>query len=169
MSNGDDRSLKRFSGDSDDPGKDLKKWRAWAQAKLLTFGEKMQPKQKGPWLFTLLDGAAYEACEHFELNDIAVENGETIVWTALQARFPEKEPQDQMGEVLGEVFSLAALEGETAKQWTSRVRDTFDRCKRKAETDFPTSARWLDHPELCWVVRAGEGHHQGQDSRITEV
>ena len=27
----EDRSLKRFSGETEDPGKDLKKWKAWAQ------------------------------------------------------------------------------------------------------------------------------------------
>ena len=49
-----------------------------------------------------------------------------------------------MGEVLGEVFSLAAMDGETSKQWTARVKETFERCRRKAETDFPSSARgWI--------------------------
>eukprot|EP00435_Cladocopium_sp_Y103_P030606 s4283_g7.t1 len=49
-----------------------------------------------------------------------------------------------MGEALGEVFSLSASEGETAKQWTARVRETFDRCKRRANTDFPGPARgWI--------------------------
>jgi hypothetical protein len=139
----DERSLKRFSGDVDDPGKELRKWKAWAQAKLVTM-EKLTEKQRGPWLFTLLDGAAYEAVEHFSLEEMSAENGAEQIWKALQARFPEKEKHDQMGEVLGEVFSLAATDGETSKQWTARVKDTFDRCRRKAETDFPSAARgWI--------------------------
>jgi len=56
----------------------------------------IKPPQKGPWLFTLLDGAAYEAVEHFSLDDIAIEDGDRKVWDALHSRFPEKEPLDQM-------------------------------------------------------------------------
>ena len=44
----------------------------------------------------------------------------------------------------GEVVSLAATDGETSKQWTARVKETFERCRRKAETDFPSAARgWI--------------------------
>ena len=139
----DERSLKRFNGEGDDSGKDLRKWKAWAQAKLMTM-EKMNSKQHGPWLFTLLDGSALEACEHLLLSELAIESGDKKIWRILQERFPKKEPQDQMGEVLGEVFALAAADGESAKQWTSRVRETFEKCRRKAETDFPTNARgWI--------------------------
>eukprot|EP00435_Cladocopium_sp_Y103_P039698 s3945_g10.t1 len=45
-----------------------------------------------------------------------------------------------MGEALGEVLALFATEGETAKQWTTRVRETFHKCKRRANTDFPSTA-----------------------------
>ena len=49
-----------------------------------------------------------------------------------------------MGEVLGEVFALAAKDGESMKDWTSRVTETFERCRRKAKVDFPTEARgWI--------------------------
>ena len=106
--------------------------------------EKLTEKQRGPWFFTLLDAAAYEAVEHFTLDEIAVPGGDDKIWQALQSRFPGKEKHDQMGEVLREVFSLAATDGETSKQWTARVRETFERCRRKAETDFPSTARgWI--------------------------
>ena len=147
----DDKALKRFNGESDDPGKDLKRWKAWASAKLATLKD-IKPPQKGPWLFTLLDGAAYEAVEHFTLDDIAIEDGDRKVWEALHSRFPEKEPLDQMGEVLGEVFALCAADGETSKQWTARVKETFEKCKR------------MDHHQLRWIDRTREGHHQGEDS-----
>ena len=59
-------------------------------------------------------------------------------------RFPEKEPLDLMGESLGEVFGLSANDGESAKQWTARVKDVCDRCARRASVDFPSAARgWL--------------------------
>ena len=139
----DDKGLKRFNGEADDPGKDLKRWKAWALAKCMTMKD-LKSNQRGPWLFTLLDGAAYETVEHLSLDEIAVEDGDKKIWEALHNRFPEKEKHDQMGEALGEVFSLVASEGESSKQWTARVKETFERCRRKAETDFPKAARgWI--------------------------
>ena len=128
----DERSLKRFSGEDDDAGKMLKRWKAWALAKMLTVKD-LQKTQRGPWLFTLLDGKALEACEHLELEALAKEDGDQQVWTLLEQRFPEKEAHDQMGEALGEVFGLAAKDSESMKEWTSRVQETFSRCRRKAK------------------------------------
>eukprot|EP00435_Cladocopium_sp_Y103_P019462 s1915_g4.t1 len=49
-----------------------------------------------------------------------------------------------LGEVLGEVFSLSALDQETMKQWTARVKESFEKCKRRASVDFPSEARgWI--------------------------
>ena len=138
----DQRGLKRFSGEDDDAGKSLKRWRAWASAMLSV--KDLPAKQRGQWLFTLLDGKALEACEHLTLTELATEDGENRVWKLLTERFPEKEKQDQMGEALGEVFALAAKDGETMKEWTARVMETFERCRRKAAVDFPVEARgWI--------------------------
>ena len=138
-----DRGLKRFHGDVEDPGKALRQWKSWALAKMMTMKD-LSPMQKAPWIYTLLDGSAWEAVEHLTLDSLAVEGGDAELWKVLHDRFPEKEPTDMMGEALGEVFALAATEGETAKQWTARVRETFDKCKRRANTDFPATARgWI--------------------------
>eukprot|EP00435_Cladocopium_sp_Y103_P016862 s1030_g4.t1 len=138
-----DRGLKRFNGDVEDPGKALRQWKSWAQAKMMTMKD-LTAKQRAPWIYTLLDGSAWEAVEHLTLESLAVENGDLELWKVLHERFPEKEPTDLMGEALGEVFALSATEGETAKQWTARVRETFDKCKRRANTDFPSTARgWI--------------------------
>ena len=129
----DDKGLKRFNGEAEDPGKDLKRWKAWAMAKCMTMKD-LKSHQRGPWLFTLLDGAAFETVEHLSLEEIAVEDGHRKIWEALHNRFPEKEKHDQMGEALGEVFSLVA----------ARVKETFERCRRKADIDFPKAARgWI--------------------------
>ncbi|CAE7758699.1 RE1 [Symbiodinium sp. CCMP2456] len=139
----DERSFKRFSGDDDDAGKALKRWQAWATAKMMTVKD-LSKQQRGPWLFTLLEGKALEACEHLSLEELSSESGEAKVWQLLKERFPEKEPQDQMGEALGEVFALAAKDGESMKEWTARVVETFERCRRKANVDFPKEARgWI--------------------------
>ncbi len=63
MADGADKSMKRFPGEGDDPGKSLKRWQQWCQAKMTTIKD-LQKHQKGPWIYTLLDGAAWDAVEH---------------------------------------------------------------------------------------------------------
>lgn len=125
----EDRSLRRFNGEDEEAGKVLKRWKMWCMAKLLTMKD-MTSKNRGAWIYTLLDGKALECCEHLTLDDLTSEQGERNLWDLLEQRFPEKEPLDLMGESLGEVFGLAAKDGESSKDWTSRVKDVFDRCER---------------------------------------
>ena len=99
--------------------------------------EGLNDKQKGPWLFTLLNGKALDAVEHLTLEDLSKEDGADRVFKILGDRFPEKEKHDQMGEALGEVFGLAAKESETAQQWIARVREVLNKCRRKAEVALP--------------------------------
>ncbi|CAE7244986.1 GIP, partial [Symbiodinium sp. CCMP2456] len=104
----------------------------------------LSEKQKGPWIYTLLDGRALEAVEHLTLTDLVKEDGASTLWTLLTARFPEKESEDQMGEALGEVFALCAKDGETMQQWSSRVHEVFQKCVRKAKVQFPSPAQgWI--------------------------
>ena len=139
----DEKGFKRFSGEGDDSGKALKRWRQWCLAKMATVKD-LNAKQRGPWVYTLLDGAAWEAVEHLTLEDLSAEDGEKRLWKILGERFPEKEAHDLMGEALGEVFGLAARDQESSKDWASRVRDTFDKCRRRASVDFPPEAQgWI--------------------------
>eukprot|EP00435_Cladocopium_sp_Y103_P036191 s2735_g9.t1 len=136
-------AVKRFAGDDEDPGKQLKKWKTWARAKMMTLKD-LTKQQRAPWLLTLLDGKAWDACEHLTLEQLATEAGEDLLWDTLADRFPEKEQHDMMGIILGEIFSLSALDQETMKQWTARVREAFEKCKRRASVDFPSEARgWV--------------------------
>ena len=143
MSN-DERSLKRFSGeDPDDAGKQLRKWRNWAEAKMYTLKD-LSLKQQGAWLYTLLDGKALEAVEHLTLTELQKEDGAETLWKILTARFPEKESEDQMGEALGEVFGLSARDNENMQQWSARVQEVFQKCLRKARVEFPSQAQgWI--------------------------
>ena len=105
-----------------------------------------QKSQRGPWIFafTLLDGKALEACGHLSLDDLTKEDGDTTVWKLLSARFLEKEAHDQKGEALGEVLGLAARDGESMKEWTARVLETFEKSRRKAAVDFTKEAKgWI--------------------------
>ena len=63
MAEAGDRGLKRFHGDVEDPGKALRQWKSWALAKMMTMKD-LSPMQKAPWIYTLLDGSAWEAVEH---------------------------------------------------------------------------------------------------------
>ena len=97
-------------------------------------------KARRPFKCTLfLDGKASEAVDHLTLDDLMREDGAQMVWKLLQIRFPEKETEDQTGEALGEVFGL-----ESMQQWTARVQEEFQKCRRKAEAGFPSPAqRWI--------------------------
>ena len=150
----DDKNLRRFNGEDDDPGKALKKWKLWAKAKMLTFKD-FKPEQEGPWIFTLLDGRAWDACEHLTLEDLSKADGAAKLWKVLESRFPEKEAFDQLGEALGSVFSLAAQDGEDLKTWAGRVRDTFDQCARKGQLTFPGEAKG-------WILLHCAGLSEGQ-------
>ena len=140
----DEKGLKRFSGeDADDSGKQLRKFRSWAEAKLVTMKD-ISEKQKGPWIFTLLDGKALEAVEHLSLEDMMKETGAETIWGLLTARFPEKESEDQMGQALGEVFGVCARDAETMQQWSARVQEVFQKCVLKAKVEFPSQAKgWI--------------------------
>ena len=143
MNDGADKSMKRFSGEGDDPGKNLKRWEQWCQAKMTTLKD-LQKHQRGPWIYTLLDGAAWDAVEHVPLSEIAVDGGDGKLWKLLKERFPEREAHDLMGEALGDVFALAAKDQESGKEWTARVRETCEQCSRRAAVEFPSEVRgWI--------------------------
>ena len=78
-----ERSLKRFNGDDDDPGKALKRWKLWCAAKTMTMKDR-KPHRKGPWVFTLLDGKAWEVVENMTLEDIGVDGGDQKIWQVLE-------------------------------------------------------------------------------------
>ncbi|CAE7220049.1 GIP, partial [Symbiodinium pilosum] len=143
MNGADERGLKRFNGEDDDAGKQLRKWKLWAQAKMATMKD-FAAKQQGPWIYTLLDGKALEAVEHLTLEDMTKDSGAETIWKLLDLRFLERASEDQMGEALGEVFGLCAREGESMQQWAARAQEVFQKCRRKAEVEFPTAAQgWI--------------------------
>ena len=104
----------------------------------------MSASHRGPFVFCLLDGIALEAVEHLTLEKLKEENGDRHIWAALEERFPDRLSHDWMAECLKEVFELSARDGETVAAWTSRVQETFAKCRRKVSVDFPTEARgWI--------------------------
>ena len=131
-----------FSGDSED-AQEYKRWKTWVQNKLLTL-DKLPPKAKGAYIYTLLSGKALECIEHLEASDYQKEDGDQVIWTLLDQRFPQKDKTDEMGESLGKIFALRAQEGESLKTWIARAVEVFDACERKANIKFPSEAKgWV--------------------------
>lgn len=106
-------SVRYFSGDAED-SKEYKRWKTWCCNKLLTL-DKLPKIARGSYTYTLLSGKALEAIEHLEVGDYQKEGGDQVLWSLLDARFPQKEKVNELGEILGEVFALRVREGETMK------------------------------------------------------
>ena len=132
-----------FSGDDED-AKEYKRWKVWVTNKMLTLGDKVPAKARGAYVYTLLSGKALECVEHLETSAYHIDKGEEVLFQILDARFPQRDTADELGEVLHEVFNLRANEGEALKAWVSRAGELFDRCRRKTGVAFPDEARgWL--------------------------
>jgi hypothetical protein len=72
------------------------------------------------------------------------EGGKLLLFKRLDERFPQRDQSDEMSEVLTEIFSLKAAEGEGVQAWISRATEMFDRCRGKASVTFPEEAQgWL--------------------------
>eukprot|EP00435_Cladocopium_sp_Y103_P026818 s1587_g6.t1 len=123
--------------------KEYERWKVWCQNKLLTL-DKLPEASRGAFVYTLLSGRALEAVEHLEPSACQKTGGDKVLWDLLDARFPKKEKVDELGEILADVFSLQAKEGETMKIWSARAQEVFDKCDRKMGVKFPDQARgWL--------------------------
>ena len=60
----------------------------------------------------MLDGDALTAVEHLEFPEFAIEDGESVIFTILEARYPDKDPIDRASKTLFDVFEVSASEGE---------------------------------------------------------
>eukprot|EP00435_Cladocopium_sp_Y103_P063149 s214_g24.t1 len=135
-------SVRYFNGDAED-SKEYKRWKTWVLNKLRTL-DKLPKDAHGSFIYTLLSGKALEAIEHLEPEAYQKEGGEAAIWALLDSRFPQQEKVDELGEILGEVFSLRIREGESMKLWAARCQEVFEKCKRKTSVSFPDQARgWI--------------------------
>ena len=134
--------VRYFAGEDEDP-KEYRRWKTWVQNKLLTM-DKLPKEAKGAYIYTLLAGKALECVEHLDASAYQCAEGEKELWRLLDLRFPQKDKTDEMGEMLGEVFSLHAKDQESLKSWVARGSEIFDRCQRKTNVTFPSEARgWV--------------------------
>ena len=105
--------LRIFSGENEDY-KEYRRWKLWLSNKLLTL-DKLPKEAYGSYMFTCLSGKALEAVEHLDVSEYQKEGGDKVLWKLLDQRFPEKEKSDELAEVLSDVFTLRAREGESLR------------------------------------------------------
>ena len=93
-----------FNAETLDP-REYKRWRQWAKARLRR--SNLAKEDKGPLLFTLLDGVAQSMFENIDIDtELAVENGEQVIFDRLDARYPDLEPADRLSDALDAVYDL---------------------------------------------------------------
>ena len=49
-----------------------------------------------------------------------MESGENVIFTILEARYPEKDPKNRAGTALFDVFEVSAREGERLGEWSAK-------------------------------------------------
>ena len=74
--------------------------------------------------------------KHLEFPEFATEGGENVIFTVLEARYPEKDPIDRAGKALFDVFEVSAREGERLGEWSARAGSVFHACQRDAGIAF---------------------------------
>ena len=84
----------------------------------------------------MLDGDALTAVEYLEFREFAIEGGENVIFTILEARYPDKDAIDSASKALFDVFEVSAHEGERLSEWSARAESVFQACQRDAGTTF---------------------------------
>ena len=139
--------FKRFSGAAA-YGRDLKRWKTWCLSKMMTMTT-LTEEARGPFAYSMLDGDALLAVEHLEFPEFAIEGGENVIFTILEARYPDKDPIDRACKALLDVFEVSAREGERLGEWSARADSVFHACQRDAGIAFPVMVKGYLCPHRC--------------------
>ena len=60
-----------------------------------------------------------------------------MIFTILEARFPDKDPTDRGGKAVFDVFEVLAREGERLSEWSARADLGSHACQRDEGIAFP--------------------------------
>ena len=112
---------------------DHKEYRRWNYGSATSFWRlTMDTKQaRGPFLFTGLSAQAPETVEHLDPKQYQKDGGEQVLLSLFDKRFPQRDDTDELTELLNEVFTWRAWEGEGLRPWISKATELFDRCERR--------------------------------------
>ena len=92
-----------FNAETLDP-REYMRWRQWAKARLRR--SNLAKEDKGPLLFTFLDGVAQAMFENIDIDaELAVEDGEQVIFDRLDAMYPDLEPADRLSDALEAEYS----------------------------------------------------------------
>eukprot|EP00959_Pyramimonas_sp_CCMP1952_P418065 8759051-Pyramimonas_sp.AAC.1 len=134
---------------------------------------KLESTQKGPFVYTLLQGSALEIVDHLEFEDYEVEDGEQVLLDLLLKRWPAKEQEDNLGEHLEAVLGLQGRGGEPIAAWLGRAKEVFQKCGVKANVQFPTEAQaWIllrrrgFTPDQRAIVKAKAAKYTADDMEV---
>ena len=62
-----------------------------------------------------------------------------LIFNILEARYPDKDPIEQAGKAIFDVFEVSAREGERLSEWSARAESVFHACQREMqESRSPT-------------------------------
>ena len=106
-------AVRRFSGDgAQADATEYRKWKVWAK-KYLKSNTSLKAVERGPKLYTLLDGSAQDECLDIgESDELALDGSELLIFTRLDIKFPATEPEDKIAEALDEVWELKMMKEE---------------------------------------------------------
>ena len=127
--------FKRISGAVAN-GRDLKRGNTWCLSKMLIMST-LTKEARGPFVYSMLGGDALTTVEHPEFPEFAIESGENVIFTVLEARLLDKDPIDRASQALFDVFEVSASEEERLGEWSARADSVFHACQRDAGTAFP--------------------------------
>ena len=149
--------FKRFSGAGANE-RDLKLWKTWCLSKMITLST-LTKEVRGPFVYSMLDEDPLTAVEHLEFPEFAMEGGELVIFTILEARYRNKDPIDRASKALFDVFEVSAREGERLGEWSARADSVFHACQRDAEIAFPDMVKGY----LC-LHRCGLSDNDAQEA-----
>ena len=105
-------------------GREYRRWRQWAKARLMR--SKMENWEKGPLLLTFPDGIAAQMFEDLDVEmDLARDGGENVIFERLDERYPQREAEDRMAEVMDNVFELTWNADEDTANFVGRSVQAF--------------------------------------------
>ena len=131
-----------FTAETLDP-KEYKRWKQWAKARLRR--SSLKPEDRGPLLFTFLDGVAQMMFDDDDVEaELAVEGGENVIFQRLDARYPDAEPSDKLAEALDMIYDLKWETGETSTNFVGRNVQVFARAAQEG-VRYPPEAQGHAH------------------------
>ena len=119
------KSNREYRGDANGGG-----WRRWARAYILA-SSSLAPEARGPRLLNLMkEGSpAAKATRHLQPDQLAVPGGDHVLIEVLDKRYPKTPDHVNLREVMVELKTFDAYDGESAEALVGRFREAVGRAE----------------------------------------